>query len=153
MRPQAHGALPPAWFRFTDPEDQGKYGENWYRYDESAIMRKRGRDLVALENDLGMPLVSALNGFRESSTLGDLAATWLALREVDPARAGDFDEYNPITTLLEWTAASPEPEGKAEDPALTPERPESDSTTAASSPNTTSEKTDTVVLPSMPIAE
>jgi hypothetical protein len=144
-RPNALRALPPTWFRFTDEEDQGKYGTRWYVYDESTIMRKRGRDLVALETDLGMPLVNAMNGFRGSTSLGDLAVTWIGIYLVDPARAGDFNEYNPLTTMIEWTPVNPEPEGKDQTPA-----PESDSSPSS---NTILEKTDTVVLPVSPLAE
>jgi hypothetical protein len=151
--PNALRALAPVWFRFTDSDDAGKYGDRWYCYDEGALMRKRGRALLELENDLGMPLPAAMNGFRESSTLGELAVSWLGVHEIDPARAGEFDEYNPIVNMIQWTADDPEPVGKDEKPEPTPERPASGSPTTSDSPSMTSAPTDTVALPVMPPAE
>lgn len=154
-RANALRALPKTWFRFTDEEDQGKYGDRWYCYDESALMRSRGRELVELENELGMPLVAAMNGFRASTTLGDLAVTWIGIRSVDSARAGEFDEYNPLVHMIEWTPVNPDPEAGPKDlnPELTPGPPESNSPTRTDSSNMTSETTDTVVLQTLPVAE
>ena len=148
----ASRALPPVWFRFTDEQDKGKYGDRWYCYDESVIMRTRGRDLVVLENELGMPLLNAMNGFRDSTALGDLAVTWLGVRALDPARAGDFDEYSPMTNMIEWSSSNPEPEGKGDEPEPTPGPPASTSPMPAPS-DSQSQKTATVVLPNLPIAE
>lgn len=141
-KPSALKALGPMWFRFTDPEDQGKYGDGWFKYDEAAWLRKRARELVEVETELGYPLTAVMNGFRQSTVLGDLAVTWLSVRAVDPARAGQFEEFNPITNLLEWTIEDPEPGPKDE---------EATSTTATPSGNTTSETTDLVVLETMPV--
>ena len=153
-KPTALRALPKIWFRFTDEEDQGKYGDGWFCYDESAVLRQRARVQIALETALGMPLVSVMNGFRQDTILGDTAAAWLAVRAVDPARAGDFDEFNPITTLIEWTGDDPAPVGKGEaPPESSPVSEQLPLLTAGRSPNTTSEKTDTVILQTSPIAE
>lgn len=151
--PNALRALAPVWFRFTDEEDKGKYGDRWYCYDEGQIMLKRGRALVELEHDLGMPLPAAMNGFRDSSALGELCVSWLGVHEIDPARAGDFEDFNPITHLIQWTADNPEPAGKDELPEATLAQPASTSPTPESSPDTTSARTVTVALPAMPVAE
>lgn len=150
--PNALRALGPCWFRFMDSEDQGKYGDRWYKYDEGAILRRRADFLIALETDLGMPVVSVMNGFRASTVLGDSAAAWIAIREVDPARAGDFDQFNPITMMIEWSKTEPEPGPKDEEPATMPERQESHLPTDGSSVSTNSAPTDTVALLNMPIA-
>lgn len=152
--PIALRALDPYWLRFTDPEDQGKYGEAWLKYDEGAILRMRARDQIALETELGMPLVAVMNGGRQSSVLGDTAIAWLALHAVDPARAGDFDEFNPVTMLIEYTATDPEPGPKepeaepASPPSVEPVLPMD-----SSSPSSNSAPTATVALPAMPVAE
>lgn len=151
--PNALRALPPVWFRFTDEEDQGKYGNRWFKYDEGAILRKRARDQVALETDLGMPLVSVMNGFRDSTTLGDLAVAWLGVHETDPARAGDFDDFNPVTGLIQWSGDDPEPGPKDEEPEPTPPPEDNGYPTAGSSGNMTSAMTATVALPVMPTVE
>jgi hypothetical protein len=124
--PMALRALPAFWFRFLNEEDQGKYGGDWLKYDEGAILRMRARDQIALETDLGMTLIAMMNGFRQDSILGDTAAAWLGVRAVDPARAGDFDEFNPITTLIEWSKENPDAVPKDE-PANMPAPEESSS--------------------------
>jgi hypothetical protein len=143
-------ALPPADFRFTDPGDQGKFGDRWFTYDEAAWLRLPARELIMLEADLGMTLVSAMNGFRMSSVLGDTAVTWLGVRALDPALAGEFDAYNPITMAIEWRAHV-EPEGK--DEPATDGPVDSGTPVAGSLPPTISGQTDTVALPIWPAAE
>jgi hypothetical protein len=150
--PMALRALGGIWFRFLDEEDQGKYGSDWLKYDEGAILRMRARDLIALETDLGMPLVALMNGFRQDSILGDTAAAWLGVRAVDPARAGDFDEFNPITALIEWSKVNPDAVPKDE-PGNMPAPEESSSPMASESSNTISAPTATVALDIMPVAE
>lgn len=148
----ASSALTPVWFRFTDPEDKAAYGDEWYLYDESTFMRLPARELITLETELGMPLVSVMNGFRSNSALGDAAIAWMAVRAVNSKLAGDFDEFNPLVMTIEWTIDNPIPVGKDESPALMPEPPESDSLTLSTSLSMTSGPMDTVVLPTMPIA-
>lgn len=144
-------ALPPADFRFTDPDDVGKFGDRWFTYDEAAHLRLPAHELIVLEADLGMTMVSAMNGFRMSSALGDTVVTWLGVRAADLALAGEFDAFNPITMAVEWRAHVPEPEGKAEPATLGPV--DSGIPVAGHQPPTILETTDTVVLQSMPLAE
>lgn len=153
-QPNALRALPPAWFRFTDEDDKGKFGDGWFKYDEGQILRLPARSLIELEAELGMPMVAVMNGFRDSTALGELAILWLGVRSTDPARAGDFDNFNPIIGMVQYTADDPEPEGKSESSVSTPERPDSEtSLTPTPLLNTNSEKTGTVVLVTMPIEE
>jgi len=152
--PNALRALPPAWFRFTDPDDQGKFGDGWFKYDEGFVLRLPARQLIQMEAEMGMPMVAVMNGFRDSTALGELAILWIGVHLTDPARAGDFDEFNPIIGMVQYSADDPEPEGKSESSVNTPERPDSETSPIPTpSPNTNSEKMDTVVLPAMPIVE
>jgi hypothetical protein len=137
----ASKALGPVEFQFTDPEDVAVYGDRWYRFDESEIIRMRARDLIQLELDLGMPVVNIMNGARMHSTLGDLGAAWLGVRAYDPKLAGPFEEFNPLTLAITWREADEVDEGKASEP-------EDDS-----APSTTSAPMDTVTLSISPIAE
>jgi hypothetical protein len=146
----ADRAMDPLEFRFTDAEDIGKYGEGWFVFDEGYWLRLRARDLIELETMLGVPIVHMMNGFRSSTSLGDTAAAWLGVRAVDPARAGDFDEFNPLTNTIEWRKVKP---GKAPAPEATPEPQESTLPTESLLLPMTSGTPATVVLPSMPIAE
>jgi len=158
-KPNALRALDPLEFRFTDPQDAAKYGDGWYLYDEAAFLRLRARALIELEGTLGMSMVAVMNGMRASTTLGDTAATWLALRAVNPELAGEFDDFNPVTNLIEWR----EVEGKAEAPEVTepepvPEQPDTlppqdpDSPTVGQYRPTTSAPMATVALPNLPDA-
>jgi len=154
-------ALDPLEFRFTDPEDVAAYGGDWYLYDEAMFLRLRARDLIAIEGMLGTSLVAVMNGMRASTTLGDTAATWLGLRAAGKTvTAGDFDDFNPVTNLIEWREA----EGKAEAPEVTEPEPvpesvdmqplqDPDFPMAGRYPSTTSDQTDTVILQNLPIEE
>lgn len=142
----ASQALGPVMFRFTDPEDVELYGDRWYCHNESKLIRMRARDLIALESLMGMPIVDAMNGARMHTTLGDLAAAWLGVRAYDPDLAGEFEEFNPLTLAITWANPAdvdPEEVNKGKAP-----EPETDS-----APPTTSAPADTVILPTLPIAE
>ena len=150
-RPNAARALSALEFRFTDPDDAGKYGDGWYVYDEGTWLRMRARDLIELERELGMTMVSIMNMFRDGTVLGDLSAAWLGVRATDPARAGEFDEFNPVTMAIEWrTAEGKDPAGEA--PA-TPAEPDSGSSTPSGPQSTTSGTTGSVALPTLPVVE
>src|SRR4051812_33527420 len=144
-------ALDPVWLRFTDPDDISIYGERWYRYDEGSFLRRPARALIELETELGMPIVSVMNGFRSNSVLGDTAVAWLAVRETDMDVAGDFDEFNPITMMIEWSRSDPEP-GKDVPPDFMPDPVDSSLPIPDPSPNTTSAPRDSVALPILPPA-
>jgi hypothetical protein len=160
-KPNALRALDPLDFRFTDPEDIEKYGDGWYVYDEGAFLRLRARDLIQLEGFLGLPLVAVMNGMRTSTILGDTAAAWLGVHARDPELAGEFDDFNPVTNLIEWRDAS---EGKDQAPEATQLEPvpgppamlapdDPDLPMAGRFATTTSAPMDTVVLPVLPVAE
>lgn len=144
-KPNALKALDPLEFRFTDPEDVQKYGDGWFTYDEASFLRLRARDLMALEGEIGTPMVAVMNGMRSSTTLGDTVAAWLGVRARNADLAGPFDDFNPITNLLEWRDPS---EGKDPAPEVGP-----DPDQPLRSSNTISAPTATVVLPNLPVAE
>lgn len=143
--PIALRAMGPVWFRFTDPEDVARYGGVWYRYSEEDLVRQRADVLIPLETEMGMSLVSVMNGFRSSTVLGELAAAWLGVREADSVKAGEFDKFNPITMMIEWSRTAPEPDPKDETPVTSPASGES------VFPDASLGTTGTVVLQNMPI--
>lgn len=151
---RASQVMGPVEFQFTDPDDVAKYGDRWYRYSEAELIRRPARVLVQLEAELGMPLVDAMNGMRMSSVLGDLACSWIGVRDYDPKLAGAFDEWSPLTFLITWRKPAVE-EGKAEQPeseADTPPPPADGSPDTGPSRPETSEPTDMVVLQTSPVA-
>lgn len=146
-------ALGPVEFQFTDPQDVQKYGDRWYRYSEADLIRTPARDLIDLEQKLGMPIVDVMNGMRMSSVLGDLAAAWIGVRWHDSELAGSFDDFNPLVLQIVWRAAGKD-QGATEKaaPETDTPAPQDDGSPDALSPNLTSESPDTVVLQTSPIA-
>jgi len=143
---EKHEALPPIEMRFTDPADVEKYGDRWYTYDETSLILRSARELMLIEHGLGMGLFDVMNGVRGRTVLGDTAAAWLAVREVDPELAGEFNSFNPVTMLIVWRGKGKD-QPAAETPEVTPPPPDSPSTSE------TSETTDTVTLHALPLAE
>lgn len=137
QRAVSERALDPVWFRFTDEEDRKKYGDRWYVYDESAILNLRARALIDLETDMDLKVLFVMNGFRDSTMIGDTGVIWMALRQADPTLAGDFEDFNPIIMSVEWRSTDPGPKDQAE-PSESPQDP-------------MPEPMDTVVLPTMPV--
>lgn len=146
-------AWPPMEFQFTDPSDVAVYGDRWYSYSEPDLIRRRGRDLIELEAEIGIPLPDVMNGLRVSAAMGVLGAAWIGVRDFDEKLAGDFDDFNPLTMTITWRPAAVG-EGKAESvtEVATPLRPD-DGSPPASSVRETSDPTDIVALSTLPIAE
>lgn len=115
---EASRAYPDVEFRFTDPDDVEKYGSHWRRYSELELINRPAKVLMDIEEELGLPLVDAMNGMRTRSMLGDTVISWIALRDEDLKLAGPFEDYNPRTMLMVWRPATEETEpGKGEGPA------------------------------------
>jgi hypothetical protein len=106
----ARDAMGPLEFQFGAEDDQAKYGDRWFRYDESSIMRLPARTLIELEARMGIPVAQVMNEMRAGSMLGDTAAAWIGVRLVDPGLAGPFDDFNPLSLMIKWEKAS----GKAD---------------------------------------
>lgn len=129
-------------FTFTHPDDVAEYGDEPYLYDESLLAGMSARDLVELEGVIGMPVVDAMNGMRDSLPMPTLAVTWWALGQA--GRDVDLDKYNPHTLMIEWTPAQVD-RGKAPEPEPLPV-PEPE-------PLPVPESAPTIALPSLPRAD
>ncbi len=151
-RPNTARALPAIRFRFTEEDDVKKYGEDWYVFSEGDVLRRRARLLVEIEGELGLPLVSAFNGFRASTVFGDMCAAWIGVRDKDAELAGPFDDFNPVVMSIQWEEAKPE--GKAEaGQTATPEPVVSISRTEDPSGPQTSETIPLDLSHAMPVTE
>ena len=104
--------LKPLRFRFEHPDDIAIYGDEWHLYDEAAIADLPGRELVALETELAVPMPTVMEGMRMSSAFGDLAGAWVGLKMGDHPKCPPFAEFNVHTMLTDWEAA-PEVEVEA----------------------------------------
>ena len=107
--------LPPLRFRFH-PDDQAEYGDGWTVYDEAALLRIPARDLVEIERQIGMAVLSMMNRARANFTDGNQAAMWVARRLAGDERP--FAEFQPLVLLAEWEKV-PEESGDADPPAST----------------------------------
>src|SRR5688500_1504884 len=99
---QSRALMAPVRFRFTEPDDVKAYGDNWYVYDESRIVRLPARELIKLETEVGQPMANVLEGFREDAVSGRLPATWIAVHLQDPSIAGPYRDYSPVVMLLDF---------------------------------------------------
>lgn len=121
----------PRRFRFTEEADVAAYGDDWWTWDEAALTRLRGRELAVLEDavDLSVPLIMQM--LRGESTLGKLAAMWIALHMA--GHDVKYADFNPVALAVRWEESPPSPlDGSGEDPApdsgsseATPPSPES----------------------------
>lgn len=99
--------LPPMRFRFTDPDDVAAYGDRWWVWDEAAALRLRGRDLIAVEEQTGVPLRAAIRLSREDAAIGNLVVMWTALHlGGSTVKWADFD---PIPYATDWERVPEEP--------------------------------------------
>lgn len=92
--------LPPYRFRFVEAEDVEAYGDRWWTWDEAAIARLRGRELIALEEAVGMPMIDVFAGTSRNATAEKLAAMWIALHLAGQDIA--FGEFNPMVLQARW---------------------------------------------------
>ncbi len=151
-RPNTARALPAIRFRFTEADDVKKYGDDWYVFSEGDVLRRRARDLVEIEGEIGLPLVNAFNGFRASTVLGDMCAAWIAVRDKDAELAGPFDDFNPVIMSIQWEEVKLEGKAEAES-AATPEPVVSISQTEEPSGPPTSETIPLDLSHVMPVTE
>jgi hypothetical protein len=81
-------------FRFKDAEDVAAYGDGWHAWDEPAVTRLRGRELIALEELVDGKLVDIIRGLREEKTLATMQAMWIGLHREGQAVA--WEDFNPV---------------------------------------------------------
>lgn len=113
----------PRKFRFVDEADVATYGDGWWVWNEVELTRLPAREIIALEDAVGMPLVVVIRHARLGMTSGVLAAMWIAMHR--GGHDADWDDFNPAALLAEWREVSYErPLDSGEDPA-----PDSDSST------------------------
>lgn len=108
----------PKRFRITEPEDVAKYGGDWWVWDEVALMRLPGRDMIALEEAVNMRLVAVIQGLRDDGTAAKLAAMWIAMHRGGHKAA--WLEFNPMVHLAEWEDVPSEPDPLDSGEAPTP---------------------------------
>lgn len=124
--------LPPMRWRFTDEDDVAAYGDRWWPWDEPALTRLRGRDQIALEELVGMPLPHVIDGFHNDRTLCKMAAMWISMHQEGHPVRWDKD-FNPFVLTTDWEEVPAVPLGSGEDPT-----PDSDSSPQPTTESATS---------------
>lgn len=75
--------LPTVRLRLGEP-DWERYGDQWWTYDEAALVRLPVQELIAIEGELrrelGLTLQGAMLGYRQGAIDGTLALLWVARR-------------------------------------------------------------------------
>ena len=105
--------LPPVRFRVCD-DDREKYGADWYVYDESALLRIPARDLIDIERQIGMSVLTMLKRARANYTDANLATMWVARRLSGVNEP--FAEFQPLVLLADWEQV---PSGDVDPPEQT----------------------------------
>lgn len=120
-------------FRFTDEADVAAYGDGWHLWDELALARLRGRELIALEELVDRELILIMQDLRKEKTLAKMAAMWLTLhREGHSVAWADFD---PAVNTVDWEEAPEVPlDSGAEGTPAPNSSPEPSTESATSSP-------------------
>lgn len=106
--------LPVVRFRLAEA-DWERYGDQWWTFDEAALVKLRSRDLIALDDalrvGLGLNVATALAAYHRGETRGALAVMWLARRLAGVDEP--LDGFDPLVWLAE---TSMEPAGDADPP-------------------------------------
>lgn len=103
--------LPPVRFRLH-ADDHGKYGAEWYVYDENAILRLPVGELRDIERAVGTPIIDVMNRGRQSYVDGTLAQMWIARRMAGITEP--FADFEPLVMLADWEVV---PAADADPPA------------------------------------
>jgi hypothetical protein len=119
-------------FRFTDEQDVAAYGEGWWVWDRDALTRLPGRDLIAIEDEIDRPFREIQRLQLIGSTLGMMAAMWIALRQAGFS-VGAWADFNPVVHTAVWEAAPEVPLASGGDPAQGSASSTTPSTESASS--------------------
>lgn len=109
--------FPALRFRFGDAEDVASYGGRWWSWNERAVTRLRGRELIALEETVGMPLITLIERMRDGSTAATMAAMWIALHLGGHQVA--WSDFNPVVNAADWEREpeeEPDPLASGESP-------------------------------------
>lgn len=93
---------PPMRFRLH-ADDWPAYGDGWTVYDESALVRVPAAELVEIERQIGMSVLTMLHRARANFVDANLAAMWVARRLAGDKRP--YAEWQPLVLLAEWEQA------------------------------------------------
>lgn len=120
-------------FRFKDPDDIAAYGDDWHLWDEPALSRLRGREMIALEEAVDHPLIAIINDLREEETpaLATMRAMWITLHRAGHTVA--WPDFNPAVLQVDWEGVPEVPLGSGAEATTEPNSSPEPSTGSATS--------------------
>lgn len=109
-------AYVPMRWKFTAKDDVEAYGERWWVFDPAALVRLKARELMQIEETIGMPIVVMLEKLDARTTLGQLAAVWVSMRMA--GHSVEWASFDPTVYLTVWEEVPAEaPLDSGPDPA------------------------------------
>jgi hypothetical protein len=103
-------------FRFLDEQDIAQFGDRWWVWDKDEFSGVRGRELVALEELVDMPMWQIRRDMATGSTLATMAAMFIAMHRAGTP-TGAWDDFNPMVNHTAWEVAPEAPLASGGDPA------------------------------------
>lgn len=97
----------PRRWRFTDVDDIAAYGDRWWIWNPAAVSRLPARQLIEIEEAIGIPWLAVLEQQQGRTTLGALAALWISMHQAGTTVA--WDEFSPLVFTTEWEEVPAEP--------------------------------------------
>lgn len=116
-------AYVPTRWKFTAADDVAAYGDRWWTFDPAALVALKARELIQIEETVGMTIVEMLEKLDDRATVGQLAAVWVSMRMAGHPVA--WEEFDPTVYLTVWEAVpAPLDSGEAPETAesSSPER-------------------------------
>lgn len=108
----------PMRWKFTAADDVAEYGDRWWTFDGQALLRRKARELMQIEETIGMPIADLLEKLDERTTLGMLGALWLSMHSAGhPVAWAEFDPTVYLTVWEEVPAETPLDSGQDPEPA------------------------------------
>jgi hypothetical protein len=93
-------------WKFTAEADVAAYGDRWWTWDEVALTRLRGRQLIEIEETLGRRFVDLIERVHDKSMWGQFAALWVSMHVA--GHPVEWAEFDPIVLTTVWEAVPDE---------------------------------------------
>lgn len=122
----------PSRWKFTAEADVAAYGDRWWTWDEPAVSRLRARQLIEIEETIGMRVVDVVQRMHDKETVGILAALWISMHV--GGHTVPWAEFDPFVFTTVW---EPVPTESPLDPGADPE-PDSSSSPEPATESATS---------------
>jgi len=97
----------PMRWKFTAVDDVAAFGDRWWMWDGRALIRLKGRELIGIEETIGMSIADLLEKLDQRTTLGQLGALWLSMHMAGHEVV--WADFDPTVYLTVWEEVPAEP--------------------------------------------